>query len=56
MIIGMRKRSSTIIAVIAGLVAVGMIVPMIFTRANPGGVEATIVGRRWGASASPLST
>ncbi|MGB4337563.1 MAG: SurA N-terminal domain-containing protein [Bacillota bacterium] len=43
MIIGMRKRSSTIIAVIAGLVAVGMIVPMIFTRANPGGVEATIV-------------
>lgn len=42
MITGMRKRSGTIIAVIAGLLALGMIVPMLLTGNNPGGAAAGI--------------
>ncbi len=42
MITGMRKRSGTIIAVIAGLLAVGMIVPMLLKGGNPGGAAAGI--------------
>lgn len=38
----MRKRSGTIIAVIAGLLALGMIIPMLLTGNNPGGAAAGI--------------
>lgn len=38
----MRKRSGTVVAVIAGLLALGMIIPMFMSKSNPGGEAAGI--------------
>ena len=42
MISGMRKRMGVFVAVIAGLLALGMIIPMLFTGSSPGGAAARL--------------
>ena len=42
MISGMRKRMGVFVAVIAGLLALGMIIPMLFSGTSPGGAAARL--------------
>jgi len=42
LISGMRKRMGVFVAVIAGLLALGMIIPMLFTGTSPGGAAARL--------------
>jgi hypothetical protein len=42
LISGMRKRMGVFVAVIAGLLALGMIIPMLFSGSSPGGAAARL--------------